>query len=102
MASFSAGEVSIDRHLLCDDANGIQEVRTEEVLAPGGSGLRAGELPLHLHAVHQLLHLGRLGTAHLLLSLRCHLPVRVGQHAGRLLEIVISSMMYCACAKTYL
>ena len=68
----------------------MQEVWAEEVLAPGGSGLRAGELPLHLHAVYQLLHLGRLGPAHLLLSLRGHLPVRVGQHAGRPLEIIIN------------
>ena len=80
----------------------MQEVRTEEVLAPGGSGLRAGELPLHLHAVHQLLHLGRLGPAHLLLSLRCHLPVRVGQHAGRALGTIINSIYNSECAKTYL
>ena len=51
-------------------------------MAPGGLHLRGDQLPLHLHALHLVLDLGRLGAAHLLLGIRRGLSVRVGEYAG--------------------
>ena len=63
--------------------SGLQKVWSEEVLAPGWLHLRPDQLPVHLHALHLLRGLGRLGPTHLLLSLRRCIPVRMGEYADQ-------------------